>query len=458
VQATVPATIADGPRQLPVGGLQRSGSSPPVASRPEASGTSIDVDGRHRLVLSSFVTPPPPGASRPRVYAPVFYPNARRVDEAQAIEIGLGTSRADVNFELAPVAAVRISGQVTGSTSDAANMFLRLMPRGAEHLGFGSEVATTLVEADGRFTFLNVPAGAYTLVASSSVPSLGAAGGGMSDGAIPEGVNGPMSGVSVVYPPGLGISGAMWWRARAGADVWGRVPLEVGDADVAGLAVPLHPVATVSGRIVLDDSAPLNPGERRLVVILEPANGDPALGVIDAWTTAGDASFAFSVRGMQGGRYLLRTPLFSGWFTKSVTMGGVDVTDTGFDATSGRSYSDVVLTVTRAGARLSGSVTDRTGRPATLLVVVFPTDPKLWVDYGLTPHRLRSTESSGAGVYSINGLADGEYYVAAVPTSQSSLWPDPKFLAAVAAQATRVSLGARAPATQNLRVSEVVIR
>jgi len=172
VQATVPASTADGPRSLPLGGLQGRGQSGPPVSRTEANGASIDVDGRHRLVLTNFVTPPPPAADRARAYAPVFHPNARGVNDALAIEIDLGAGRGDIDFQLVPAPSSRISGRVTGSVQGAANMLLRLMAPGTEHLGFGSEVATTLVEADGTFTFINVPAGVYTLVAAPSVAEM----------------------------------------------------------------------------------------------------------------------------------------------------------------------------------------------------------------------------------------------------------------------------------------------
>jgi hypothetical protein len=454
VQATVPASTPDGPRGLPLGGLEGRGRSTPPSSRTEARGAGIDVDGRHRLVLTSFATPPPPGADRPRAYPPVFYPNGRTVNEAQAVQLQIGTSRSDVDFQLAPVPTATVSGGVTGAVQGAANMLLRLMAPGAEHLGFGAEAATTLVEADGTFTFLNVPAGTYTLVASPGVAEVT---GGSSAGRLPRTVGyGPAQGLSISYPAAPGVN-YMWWQAQAGSSVWGRLPVGVGAADVTGLDLALHAATSVRGRVVFDDPEQPDPNQR-FMVGLEPANADPLLGAPNAWTTAGDTSHAFAIGGLQGGRYLLRLQRFGGWRTRSVTANGVDVTDSGFDGALGLDYDDVVVTVTKTGAALSGIVLDHRGQPAAGAVMLFPLDPRQWVDYGLTPDRLRTTRAGADGAYKLTLLRDGEYHVVAVPMGQANAWLDPQFLAAAAAQATRVSLAPDATKTQDLRLSEVIVR
>jgi hypothetical protein len=454
VQATVPASTADGPRSLPLGGLQGRGQSGPPVSRTEANGASIDVDGRHRLVLTNFVTPPPPAADRARAYAPVFHPNARGVNDALAIEIDLGAGRGDIDFQLVPLPTARVSGHVTGAVQGAANMLLRLMAPGTEHLGFGSEVATTLVEVDGTFTFLNVPAGVYTLVAAPSVAEMSSGGG--SEGRLPRGVGyGPARGLSEVYE-GAGFS-AMWWRSEAGATVWGRVPVSVGDADVTGIELPLRTAATVRGRVAFDDPKQPEPNQR-FTVKLEPASGDPSLGMPNAVTAAGDETHAFEIGGLQGGHYLLRFQRFGGWRVKSVTLDGVDLTDTGFDGALGQDYNGVVVTVTKGGAELSGVVRDGAGGPSHGAVILFPADPGQWVDYGLTPDRLHSTRAASDGTYSFTAILEGNYLVVAVPLAQAGGWLDPNFLAAAAPQATRISLPTAAPKTQDLRVSEVVVR
>ena len=453
VQATVPSSIADGPRRLPLGGLIARGRSQPPVSRAEAQGSSIDVDGRHRLVLTNFATPPPPSAERPRAYAPVFYPNARAVDEAQSVELGFGTSLSNIDFQLAPVAAVRISGHVTGATQDAANMILRLMPRGGEHLGSGSEVATTVVETDGSFTFLNVPAGHYTLVASPSVAEI--RGGGSSQGDVPLAAGaGPARGYSTVYSNVLGMS-ALWWRFTAGASGWGRMPISVGNADITGVDLPLQPPAVVRGRIVLDDPAQAEPN-LRFTVMLEPANGDPSLGLPNTVTATAEA--AFTIGGLQSGRYRFRISQFGGWRVKSVTVRGIDVTDDGIEGAPGREYGDVVVTATKKGAELSGFVRDASGRPTPAAVVLFPVDPSFWIDYGLTPDRLQSVRAGRDGSFKLTAFRDGDYYAIAVPLGQANAWPDPKFLAAAAIRATKVSLKAGSASVQNLQVSEVIVK
>jgi hypothetical protein len=249
----------------------------------------------------------------------------------------------------------------------------------------------------------------------------------------------------------------MWWRFTAGARGWGRLPISVGNTDVDGVDLPLHSAGVVRGRIVYADPVQADPNVR-LTIMLEPANGDPSLGMPFASTAAGDTTYAFTLEGLQHGRYVFRVPRFRGFRVKSVTVRGVDVTDTGVDGASGREYDDVIVTVTNTGAELSGSVRDGSGRPATGAVILFPVDPKHWVDYGLTPDRMQSMNAGRDGSFKLTAINDGEYYVIAVPSAQSDAWLDHRFLAAAASRATRVSLKTGTPLTQNLQVSEVIVR
>lgn len=456
VQATVPVGVADATSRPPVGALEGRGSGyEPRSLLPEARGASIDVDGAHRLVLTNFATPPPPGADGPRAYAPVFYPNARVVTDAQAVEVEFGTSRDGIDFQLAPFRTFRVAGQVTGAVEGVANNLLRLMAAGTEHLGFGAEVATTLIEADGTFTFLNVPAGHYTIVASQGVAEV--TGGGSSQGTLPKSVGyGLPTGYSMSYPGAPGLN-YMWWVAL-GRAVWGRTDVSVGAADVTGLALMLRQPASVHGRVVFDE--PLQPqsqGVQGFTLSLEPVNGDPSLGAPFVWIPDSDASHSFTLY-FRGGRYIAGFQPSRGWRIASVMSNGVDVTETGFDGSLGTSYDNVVITLTKAGAQISGVVRDARGQAAQGAVLVFPVDPKRWVDYGLTAARLRSTSAASDGAYKFSLLPEGDYFVVAVPPGQNRGWLDPKFLAAAAGKATRVALATGASKTQDLQLSEVIVK
>jgi hypothetical protein len=149
VQSTVLDSTPEGEQRRAVGELARGGSNPGLPA--------VDVDGTHRLAISNFATPPPPSSTAPRAYAAQFYPHTSSMSNAELVEIPYGGSRRGVDFQLQPVPAVKVSGRVEGA--DASAMLLRLLPAGSEQLGAGSEAATTIVERDGSFTFLNVPSG-----------------------------------------------------------------------------------------------------------------------------------------------------------------------------------------------------------------------------------------------------------------------------------------------------------
>jgi hypothetical protein len=55
-------------------------------------------------------------------------------------------------------------------------------------------------------------------------------------------------------------------------------------------------------------------------------------------------------------------------------------------------------------------------------------------------------------------LRDDDYLVVALPSAQADAWRDPRALAAAAPHATRVTLAAGAPRTQDLRIAEVVAK
>ena len=132
----------------------------PLSNMPDGA---IDVDDSARLVIGRYPLPPPRAGNRAMAYGVAFHPSGSALAQAAPIELKPGDDRGGVDVALTPVPGVRVSGTVEAPPEALTSLTLRLLPAGLENLGNGSEVATALVAGDGTFTFLNVPAGTYTL-------------------------------------------------------------------------------------------------------------------------------------------------------------------------------------------------------------------------------------------------------------------------------------------------------
>ncbi len=430
---------------------------------------TLDIAARHRLVIAGYVTPPPRDAGGPRVYPPAFHPNAMTLAEAAPVALAAGQQREAVDVELQPQRAWRVTGQVTGSASPAG-LPLRLLRAGDDDIGLGGEVATTLVEAGGRFTFLNVPAGRYVIDLRPSVvvpqfsprnmfgdygdplpvpPGFGAAAGSSSIGR----VDAAPSGVSYAASSGA-------WDQT----VWASTEVDVAGGD-ATVVVQLQRPSRLAGRVEFEHrsetplpSAPapapngpvgVQAGMRQTIVSAMGADGAPGLGTLAAVVGADNT---FTIDGLLPGEYVLRVrgPFGAGVSVKSIAWKETDVTHAAFDLTVPADVADVVITLTDQTQSVSGTVTGAVPGGDGVAVIAFPVDPKRWTNYGLQPVLIRSVEASASGRFEV-ALPAGDFYLIAVDRSQGRAWTDPAFLEAAARVATRVTLAWGEKKTQDLR-------
>jgi hypothetical protein len=89
------------------------------------------------------------------------------------------------------------------------------------------------------------------------------------------------------------------------------------------------------------------------------------------------------------------------------------------------------------------------------MVVVFPSDPRGWMNYGPTPRRLPASHLDGGGQFTFTGLPDGDYCVAAIRQDAVREWREPAFLKKLAPLATRVKIAEGQKTATALRVVEV---
>jgi len=438
VQMSVPATLST---------LALSNTTREAIAEREAAGQSVTLrrdpaialDPANRLLTGSYITPPPVdpnGASQ--VYPPTYYPSARSRAEAMVVKLDYGDDRYGVDIHLLPVPGVRVSGRLEGPPDEISNFTLRLMARGDEDLGVGSETATALTTADGSFVLLNVPAGSYVLDASRSVSEytytgrVSAPAGLVLPAAPGRGQPAGRGAANFTGPQGTMLSS----RAGRGSanGMFGRSRVEAGTRDVLGVVVTLQRGVTMRGTIVTDSGGPPTLTLRSLYAM--PADGDPALGLPGS-TISADNPPTFEIDNLRPGPYLLD---IAATMIKSVTWNGEDHTYAPFDAAAGHDFDGIVVTLTTQRPRLNGTVRDARGAPATAAVIYFPVERDQWRNVGLQPRRMRSVAASSSGTFSILMLPAGEYYVLAVEPSRADAWKDPEFLAAAAMVATRVKI------------------
>ena len=404
----------------------------------------MDVDAGVRLVVGRHPIPPPPQNGQHFAYPSIFYPSTPVVADATPIALKYGEDRKRADLTLRPVPSVRVSGVVDGPVDAMVDLSLRLLPAGLENMGFGAEIATTLVGPDGRFTFINVPAGSYTIDAPQAVVELTTTQGGIGPGRIlPAPPTTPVHGSTasrIDLLPGVTAvtSSHRWSRGRA---YTARLPITVGASDINGVVVRLRLHVNMMGQVQLENDPKGAAVPDRVGLVMDPAGGEGRLapsGLGGRGAGVGNVQFM----GLVPGLYFIHLQETPGWVVKSVTWGGDDHTNQPFDLTAvDDTLSGFVVTVTNATPELTGTVRDtETLKADATMVIAFPVEAAQWKNTGFFPARVKTAVVSRGRGFEFRTLPAGEYYVAAISRTFIDTWRDAEFLAKVVPLATRVTL------------------
>ena len=408
-----------------------------VAARAQAPVTSAIVEGSTALIVGNYPTPPTSAQGVAHVYPATFYPGVTSFAAATAVDLRSGDEKSGVDFALQTTPAFRVSGRVENPTGQPAGIVLRLMPRGLEELGVGSESATAAVGTDGRFAFLGVPAGTYTLLAPGSSfefnlrPQGGLGGREPTLPSTPGLARGGLTGGLVSGTPLLGFNTRVPPDAAAHAG-FARMAVTVGLADLTNLVVPLEATATLHVQLADDTGAAVQIG----TIQLEAANASPALGS-RLGVSVDKERRLFVFPEVPPGDYVVRVPNST---IQSVTIGGEDYLRRPLSVASG---ADVTLAVVLASkpAKLSGVVRDARNVPVPLAgAIAFPVDQTLWTNYGFVPTWIRPSVGTSNGSYQIANIRAADYYVVGVDAAHINAWANPEFLQSAIPFATKITL------------------
>jgi hypothetical protein len=340
------------------------------------------------------------GAAPSERFASTCYPSALQQSDGQPVVVG--TSDVDgIEIRMRKSRAFSISGTVVDSTgAPVANPSVTLV-----HFRGDGAASTGSSAPGGAFLFRGLLPGEYAVEASSGAD-------------------------------------------RVRQDERGFVSLQVANEDITNVVVTLQKAASVSGRILFEDTAPSLPPGNAITISPQPVRR--AMYIPSRPATV-DADHAFTLTDLFGPNRLNVQGLPRGWAVKSIRYRGQDITGTAAEFATDTNQQ-VEITLTSRLAVVSGTVMDDSAKPAAgALVMMLPADPKRWTAEFL--YQYPRTGVSRDGRFALPGVVAGDYLLVAIAADQSRvLSPDKLGPHIISKYAERVSLVENDRLTMNLRV------
>jgi hypothetical protein len=347
--------------------------------------------GRYTITanpLQDLVVAHPPekdNAKEHVIYTTTYYPGTLDKEQAVAVEVHPG-DETPINFGVLSSPAYRVSGTMAGMPSKG---LVEIMLSSKDH---GNMPSQQQLGDGGKFEFQNVLPGSYT--------------------------------VTLIVVTGLLSGGQPGMDVRRVAD-----PIEVSNRNVDGLRLQPQPNegGAVRGRFRMDTGQKFDWTQLNVVllpadkdnsqVLVEGSLGRPAMSGVNKDGT-------FELKSVPGGDYRLVVGASSNnlqdYITKSVTLDGRDVADSGFVVGSG-AVLDVVISAN--GATIEGTVVDSEGKPVAYATVVDVPSP----EHRTRPDLYQRDATDELGHFSLRGLNPGKYTVLAFDDLEEDV-RQPEFL------------------------------
>ncbi len=367
-----------------------------ISVTPPPDFRSLIETTNHGPATSSSGNSNPPAAS----YQTSYYPGT--ADRAQAVPVALhGGEEFPANFSMTPAPSLSIRGSVVNLP---ANTSAAIMLQSKD---FGLVLNGAEMHADGSFEIRGVSPGAYTIVASVE---------------------------------------------NGSAALIARQSVQLTNVNLEGLRLAPQSGGLIRGRLRME-SGKSDPSQ--VFLILRAADGDDdmsALGQGEGFSPVAHvgADGSFEWKNVPPGNYsveISEASTMPDWFLKSVTAGGHDGLESGFNVSGGAVTLD--LLASGNGAVVEGVVTgakDEVVADAAVIAV-----PGLLLRNH--PERYRKAVTDQRGRFSLRGLPPGDYTLYAFDSLEGDEFYNPEFLKLYEGQgiALRLNEGER----KNLRVKSV---
>jgi protocatechuate 3,4-dioxygenase beta subunit len=218
--------------------------------------------------------------------------------------------------------------------------------------------------------------------------------------------------------PGPYVLTTYWFDE--GKPITACVPVDVGNADVDGIALTLGPGVDISGHIIWDGQPSLDANELNVA----PKPADTRWSFWGASSSPVDPTNSFVLKDVGEGAYFAELyGLSKDCYIKELRYGPSSALDDGFTVTRS-APATLEITVSSRGARIQGTVSDEDGLSAAgVQVVLVPEDSRR------TVHRLyKSGSTDQYGHFNLRGIPPGDYELFSWEEVESGAWEDPEFL------------------------------
>jgi hypothetical protein len=365
-----------------------------VREQYSVSGTSITNDlGNYRIYGLNPGRYYVAGAYRSELgYAAVYFPNVQEASRAVPVDLPPGGEVVGLNLTVSEIHALKIHGTVHSvSGLSVKGIIIVAAPCDAGPL---NRATTTVQKSDGAFELHYLSPGCYILAADS-------------------------------------FGGGIRYSAR--------VPITVADHNIEGVKLSLVRPVQMTGRVRIDGTAEFP--FRQVIVNLEARRSK--LTASGAPSEDGNLLLNNIVPEI----YELNVIVPDGYYLKSAKCGEADVLRSGLDLSHGAN-GPLELEIGTDGGRIEGSVADGEGRPIDGARVT------LIEEVRRGPSRQKVTVTDAKGVFSIRGIAPGDYKLYAFRNLEVSALQDPLYVRQVESQAKTISVHEHG--VENLQVKAIV--
>jgi hypothetical protein len=228
-----------------------------------------------------------------------------------------------------------------------------------------------------------------------------------------------------------------------------RIPVDVHDGDVNGLAIELVPSVGVDGILTIDDKPPGKTTVR--VAIGAVGNPSPTFqGIVARAVIPKADDGTFTIANIPNSRYRVEmgAGLLPDLYLADVRLGGLNVFDTGFEV--GREQLGPLQVSLRSGAAtVEGIVLNGDKLVANATVVVIPPDAR-------RENRAlyKTAKSDAAGKFTIRGIAPGNYKLFAFENAAGGEFYNARFMSKVEFRGKAVTIGPGSVSTETLTLIE----